>query len=109
VLRNSHPKGRGAPAAQSPILLNEQRGRAGARRSCAEATPRITYDYYDQSKPVPADGITANRCARLWRVSDELGTITFQYDEAGRTTLTQRLPRRLRNFQTHRHTMRSAA
>jgi RHS repeat-associated protein len=56
----------------------------------SETTPRITYDYYDQGKPVPADGITANRCARLWRVSDELGTVVVQYDEAGRAISSQR-------------------
>jgi RHS repeat-associated protein len=56
----------------------------------AETSPRVTYDYYDHGKPAPADGITANRCARLWRVSDELGTTAFQYDEAGRATSSRR-------------------
>ena len=52
----------------------------------AETTPRISYAYYDQGGTAPADGITANRVGRVWRVTDELGTVTFQYDENGRVT-----------------------
>jgi RHS repeat-associated protein len=56
----------------------------------AEAAPRIRYDYYDTGGTAPADGITANRIARLWRITDEIGTVTFQYDESGRTLSTLR-------------------
>jgi RHS repeat-associated protein len=56
----------------------------------AETAPRIRYDYYDTGGTAPADGITANRIARLWRITDEIGTVTFQYDEAGRTVSTIR-------------------
>ena len=56
----------------------------------AESAPRIKYEYLDNGGPAPADGITANRYARLWRITDEIGTVVFQYDEAGRTTSVQR-------------------
>ncbi|WP_258029492.1 hypothetical protein, partial [Burkholderia pseudomallei] len=38
----------------------------------------------------PADGIVANRYTRLWRITDEIGTGDFEYDEAGRKTATTR-------------------
>lgn len=57
----------------------------------AEATPRITYSYYDQGGAVPSDGITADRAGRLWQITDELGTITLQYEETGRVTSSSRL------------------
>jgi RHS repeat-associated protein len=50
----------------------------------SEPTPRIAYQYLDQASPTPADGIVANRYGRIWNVSDELGSLTFQYDEMGR-------------------------
>jgi len=56
----------------------------------AEPDPRISYDYLDQGDPAPPDGITANRYARLWRVSDELGAVVLQYDETGSVTASQR-------------------
>ncbi len=56
----------------------------------AETTPRIRYDFLDKGGAAPADGITANRYTRLWRVTDEIGTVIFQYDETGRTTSTTR-------------------
>ena len=56
----------------------------------AETVPRISYDYLDAGGAAPADGITANRYTRLWRVSDEIGTVVLQYDEAGRTTASTR-------------------
>ncbi|WP_438801378.1 hypothetical protein [Burkholderia pseudomallei] len=37
-----------------------------------------------------ADGIVANRYTRLWRITDEIGTVDFEYDEAGRKTATPR-------------------
>ena len=52
----------------------------------AETTPRIQYDYLDAGGATPADGITANRYTRLWQVTDEIGTVVFQYDQEGRTT-----------------------
>lgn len=56
----------------------------------AETTPRVKYEYLDTGGAAPADGITANRYTRLWRVTDEIGTVVFQYDEAGRTTSSAR-------------------
>ena len=56
----------------------------------AETAPRIQYEYLDAGGAVPSDGITANRYTRLWRLTDEIGTVLFQYDEAGRTTATTR-------------------
>jgi len=56
----------------------------------AETTPRVKYDYLDTGGATPADGITANRYGRLWRITDEVGTVTYQYDEMGRTVSTQR-------------------
>jgi RHS repeat-associated protein len=55
-----------------------------------EADPRISYAYLDHGDPAPPDGITANRYARLWQVSDELGTVVFQYNETGKVTVSQR-------------------
>jgi RHS repeat-associated protein len=55
-----------------------------------EANPRIKYDYLDTGGPTPVNGITANRVARLWRITDEIGTIVFQYDQLGQTISTQR-------------------
>jgi RHS repeat-associated protein len=49
----------------------------------AETTPRIAYKYLDTGEATPTDGITANRYARLWRITDELGTLTLQYDPSG--------------------------
>ena len=56
----------------------------------AETAPRVRYDYLDAGGTIPADGITANRYARLWRVTDEIGTVVFQYDDMGRTTSSAR-------------------
>jgi RHS repeat-associated protein len=56
----------------------------------AEASPRAKYEYLDQGDPVPADGITTNRYGRLWRITDEVGTVVRQYDECGRTLSSQR-------------------
>jgi len=56
----------------------------------AEATPRVKHEYLDQGDPAPADGITANRYARLWRTTDEIGTIVYQYDDSGKAISTQR-------------------
>ena len=56
----------------------------------AEATPRIAYSYYDEGTPAPADGITANRAGRLWRITDELGALRLQYEESGRVVTTTR-------------------
>jgi RHS repeat-associated protein len=56
----------------------------------AETAPRIRYEFLDKGGAAPADGITANRYTRLWRVTDEIGTVVFQYDEAGRTTSSTR-------------------
>jgi RHS repeat-associated protein len=56
----------------------------------AETAPRIRYEYLDKGDAAPADGITTNRYTRLWRVTDEIGTVVFQYDEAGRTVSSQR-------------------
>ena len=53
-------------------------------------TPRIQYEYLDAGGAVPADGITANRYTRVWRVTDEIGTAVFQYDEDGHTTSSAR-------------------
>ena len=56
----------------------------------ADSSPRVKYDYFDQGGSTPSDGITANRVARLWRITDELGTVVLQYDEMGRITSTLR-------------------
>ena len=55
-----------------------------------ETTPRIRYDFLDQGGMAPADGITANRHTRPWRVADEIGTVVFEYDDAGRAISTTR-------------------
>jgi RHS repeat-associated protein len=52
----------------------------------SEAQPRVQYAYLDQGDTAPPDGITVNRYGRVWQVTDELGTVTLQYDEAGRVT-----------------------
>jgi RHS repeat-associated protein len=52
----------------------------------AETTPRIAYDYYDQGGTAPSDGITADRAGRPWQITDELGTVTLQYEGSGRIT-----------------------
>lgn len=54
----------------------------------AEPAPRVRYEYADASGAPPADGIVANRYTRLWRITDEIGTVDFEYDEAGRKTAT---------------------
>ncbi|AIO85462.1 FG-GAP/YD repeat-containing protein [Burkholderia pseudomallei] len=56
----------------------------------AEPAPRVRYEYADASGAPPADGIVANRYTRLWRITDEIGTVDFEYDEAGRKTATTR-------------------
>lgn len=56
----------------------------------AEPTPRTAYSYLDQGDPAPSGG-AANRYGRVWQVTDELGTESVQYDEAGRITVTQRV------------------
>ncbi|AIP63175.1 hypothetical protein DR62_1707 [Burkholderia thailandensis] len=56
----------------------------------AEPTPRVRYEYADANGAPPADGIVANRFTRVWRITDELGAIVFEYDEAGRRTTTTR-------------------
>jgi RHS repeat-associated protein len=56
----------------------------------AETVPRIRYEYLDAGGTTPADGITAGRHARVWRVTDEIGTVVFQYDEAGHVTSSAR-------------------
>ncbi len=56
-----------------------------------ETAPRIAYRYYDQGGTAPSDGITANRAGRLWQITDELGTVTLQYEQTGRITTSQRM------------------
>ncbi|MFE9174376.1 toxin TcdB middle/N-terminal domain-containing protein [Streptomyces kebangsaanensis] len=55
-----------------------------------ETRPRAHYDYLDTGAPAPADGVTADRIGRLWRVTDELGTLLHRYDALGRITSTTR-------------------
>jgi RHS repeat-associated protein len=50
------------------------------------AQPQVTYEYLDQDGAAPPDGITVNRFARVWRITDELGTIILEYNEAGVVT-----------------------
>ena len=56
-----------------------------------ETAPRVAYAYYDEGGTAPGDGITANRAARLWRIADELGTVTLQYEDTGRITSSARM------------------
>ena len=56
----------------------------------AETVPRVRYEYLDAGGTAPADGITANRYTRPWRVTDEIGTVVFEYNETGRTTSSTR-------------------
>jgi RHS repeat-associated protein len=56
-----------------------------------EASPRVAYAYYDEGAAAPGDGITANRAGRPWQVTDELGTVTLQYEDSGRVTEASRV------------------
>ena len=77
-------------AGQSVYTDVDAMNRVTAVRHDAEAAPRVRYEYVDANGAAPADGITANRFTRLWRVTDEIGTLVFEYDEAGRKTSTTR-------------------
>jgi RHS repeat-associated protein len=55
-----------------------------------DSASRVSYTYYDEGGAAPEDGITANRAARLWRIADELGTVTLQYEDAGRVISAER-------------------
>jgi RHS repeat-associated protein len=81
---------RGNAAGQSVRADIDAMNRVIAVYHDAETTPRIRYEFLDKGGSTPADGITSNRYARLWRVTDEIGTVVFQYDEAGRVTSTVR-------------------
>jgi RHS repeat-associated protein len=37
----------------------------------------VSYAYYDQGEAAPADGITANRAGRVWRIAAEIGGALF--------------------------------
>jgi len=53
------------------------------------AGPDVRYTYLNPGDPIPADGAN-NRIGRLFKVEDDLGTLTHDYDAAGRTVKTSR-------------------
>jgi RHS repeat-associated protein len=59
-------------------------------RQQGEALPELERTYLDSQDEAPDDGVR-NRRARLWRVRDALGTVTFAYDQAGRVVQKRRV------------------
>ncbi len=53
------------------------------------AAPFVTYTYVNPGDPLPPDGL-ANRYGRVWKITDQLGTLTHAYDELGHIIQTNR-------------------
>ena len=64
------------------------------------ATPFVAYTYLNPGDTLPADG-EANRYGRVWKIDDQLGTLTHAYDELGHVIKTTRTVAKLgRTFVT---------